>query len=224
MTRSDSGAHSASSSDTGTDRADAPRSTPPRATSPAQVDRDEVVSREKDRYGGIKIGSAFFGWLTAIGMALLLTALLAAAGTAVGLATDTQVGEAVDQATNDPGTVGVAGAIALGVILFLAYYCGGYVAGRMARFNGARQGVAVWLWAVLIAVAVAILGAIAGDEYDVLARLNSVPRVPVNEGDVSTAGLVALAIVAVVSLVGAILGGLAGMRFHRKVDRAGLGR
>jgi len=59
---------------------------------------------------------------------------------------------------------------------------------------------------------------------DVLARLNSLPRAPVNEGDISTAGLVALAIVAVASLVGAILGGTAGMRFHRKVDRAGLGR
>jgi uncharacterized membrane protein YfcA len=31
---------------------------------------------------------------------------------------------------------------------------------------------------------------------------------------------VALVAVAVVSLVGAVLGGLAGMRFHRKVDQA----
>jgi uncharacterized membrane protein YfcA len=29
--------------------------------------------------------------------------------------------------------------------------------------------------------------------------------------------------VALIALVGAILGGLAGMRFHRKVDREGLG-
>ena len=32
------------------------------------------------------------------------------------------------------------------------------------------------------------------------------------------------AVVALVSLVGAMLGGLAGMRFHRRVDRTGLGR
>jgi uncharacterized membrane protein YfcA len=31
-------------------------------------------------------------------------------------------------------------------------------------------------------------------------------------------------VVALVSLVGAMLGGLAGMRFHRRVDRTGLGR
>jgi hypothetical protein len=225
MTHSDSGAYSGTSRNSKTDVNDAsPTDSSVSSASTAPVDRREVVAREKDRYGGIKIGSAFFGWLTATGMALLLTALLAAAGTAIGLATDTGVGEAVDQAANDPGTVGIAGAIALSVVLFLAYYCGGYVAGRMARFNGAKQGVAVWLWAVLIAVAVAVAGAIAGDKYDVLARLNSLPRIPVNEGDVSTAGLVALAIVAVASLVGAILGGTAGMRFHRKVDRAGLGR
>jgi hypothetical protein len=35
------------------------------------------------------------------------------------------------------------------VILFVAYYCGGYAAGRMGRFNGMKQGIAVWLWALV---------------------------------------------------------------------------
>ena len=69
----------------------------------------------------------------------------------------------------------------------------------------------------------AIVGAVGGSRYDVLAQLNSFPRIPVNEGTLSTAGIIALIAVAVASLVGAILGGLAGMRFHRKVDKAGLG-
>src|SRR3954447_26366356 len=113
------------------------------------LDRSSVVDRQKERYGGIKAGSAFFGWLTATGTAVLLTALLAAAGTAVGLSTGTSVTSATNQATQDPKTVGIAGGIALLVILFLSYYCGGYVAGRMARFNGMKQGIAVWLWAVV---------------------------------------------------------------------------
>jgi hypothetical protein len=186
-------------------------------------DRQTVVAREKEEYGGIKFGSAFFGWLTATGTAVLLTALAAAAGTAVGLANDTSVDEVADQATSDPTSIGVVGAIVLAVVLFVAYYCGGYVAGRMARFNGAKQGLAVWLWAVVIAIVVAILAAVAGDQYDVLGRLDSFPRIPVAEGDVTTAGIVALVVVALVSLAGAVLGGLAGMRFHRKVDKAGLG-
>ncbi|WP_230685077.1 hypothetical protein [Cellulomonas sp. JZ18] len=187
-------------------------------------DRESVVAREKEEYGGMKFGSAFFGWLTATGTAVLLTALAAAAGTAVGVANDTSLGEAADQAASDPGSVGLVGGIVLAVILFVAYYCGGYVAGRMARFDGAKQGIAVWLWAVVIAIAVAVLAAVAGDQFNVLGRLDSFPRIPIAEGDVTTGGIITLLAIAVVSLVGAVLGGLAGMRFHRKVDRAGLGR
>ena len=187
------------------------------------TDRKQATDRQKEQYGGIKVGSAFFGWLTATGTAVLLTALLAAAGTAIGVTTGTSLGEAVDQATSstdDAKTIGLAGGIGLLVVLFVAYYAGGYVAGRMARFNGLRQGLAVWLWAVLIAVVVAVLAGIAGDKYDVLSNLNSFPRIPVNTGDITTGGLIALLGVAVASLVGALLGGLAGMRFHRKVDQA----
>jgi hypothetical protein len=186
-------------------------------------DRDSVLAREKEQFGGVKLGSAFFGWLTATGTAVLLTALAAAAGTAVGVANNADVSEAADQAASDPGTVGLVGGIVLLLVLFVSYYCGGYVAGRMARFNGAKQGVAVWLWAVVIAVVVAVLTAIAGDQFNVLGQLNSFPRIPVSEGDLTTGGIVTLLIIAAASLAGAVLGGLAGMRFHRKVDKAGLG-
>lgn len=210
-----------------TDHGSTPVTTPvpaDRTGSPAvPVDRREATARQKEQYGGIKVGSAFFGWLTATGTAVLLTALLVAAGTAVGVTTGTSLSEAADQVTQGTDTartVGLAGGIALLVVLFVAYYCGGYVAGRMARFNGLRQGLAVWLWAVVIAVVVAVVAAVAGDKYDVLSRLNSFPRIPANTGDVTTGGVIALVAVAVASLVGALLGGLAGMHFHRKVDRA----
>jgi len=65
-----------------------------------------VLTRQKERFGGIKWGSAFFGWLTAIGTAVILTALLAAAGAAIGVATDTNPGDAAGQATQQPDTVG----------------------------------------------------------------------------------------------------------------------
>src|SRR6476661_7644304 len=182
--------------------------------------RETVVAREKEQFGGVKIGSAFFGWLAATGMAVLLTALVAAAGTAVGLATHTNVNDAVNQASGNQ-SVGIAGIITLLVILFVSYYCGGYVAGRMARFNGARQGLMVWIWALIAAIVVAVLAMTAGQQYNVLANLNSFPRIPVNEGDLTTTSIVAAVVVAVVALIGAMLGGLAGMRFHRKVDRAG---
>jgi hypothetical protein len=185
-------------------------------------DRESVVGREKEAYGGVKIGSAFFGWLTATGTAVLLTALVAAAGAVVGLAAGTSPNAATNGLGQNPQTVGLAGIIVLLVILFIAYYCGGYVAGRMARFNGMVQGLFVWIWAVVIAIIVALLAAIAGSRFNILAQLNSFPRIPVDEGTLTSAGIIAALVAAAASLVGALLGGLAGMHFHRKVDKAGL--
>jgi amino acid transporter len=202
----------------GADRAGVERA----ASGPVARDRESVVAREKEEYGGIKLGSAFFGWLTATGTAVILTALAAAAGAAFGLSGTTDAQEAVDQATENAETIGIVGGIVLVVVLFVAYYCGGYVAGRMARFDGAKQGLAVWLWAVVIAIVLALLGLVAGSQYNVLSQLNTFPQIPVSASDLTTGGIIALVAAAVVSLVGAVLGGIAGMRFHRKVDRAGL--
>lgn len=189
---------------------------------PRDVQR-EMIAREKEEYGGIKWGSAFFGWLTAVGTAVLLTALVAGTGTALGLANDTTAQEAAEGAAENASTVGIVGAIILALVVFIAYYAGGYVAGRMARLDGAKQGVAVWVWAIIIAIVVAIIGAIGGAQFNVLANLNGFPRLPIGEGELTTVGIITAVVLALVSLGGAVLGGLAGMRFHRKVDRAGLG-
>lgn len=183
----------------------------------------EVIAREKEEYGGIKWGSAFFGWLTAVGTGVLLTALVAGTGTALGLAADTTAQEAAEDAVQDASTVGIVGAIILALVIFIAYYAGGYVAGRMARLDGAKQGIAVWVWAIIIAIVVAIIGAIGGAQFNVLANLNGFPRLPIGEGELTTVGIITAVVLVLVSLGGAVLGGLAGMRFHRKVDRAGLG-
>lgn len=192
-------------------------------STPARTDRDSVIAREKNRYGGIKWGSAFFGWLTATGTAVILTALLVATGAAVGVSTGTDTSEAQAQASDQAGTIGVAGGLLLLVVLLIAYFCGGYVAGRMARFNGAKQGIAVWVWAIVIAALVGVAGAVAGSKFDILDKVGGFPRLPIGGDEVTTGAVIALVIAVIAALVGAILGGLAGMRFHRKVDRAGLG-
>ena len=61
--------------------------------------------------------------------------------------------------------------IVLTIILLIAYYCGGYVAGRLARFDGTKQGIAVWVWGMIIAVLVAILAAVAGSQFNILGSL-----------------------------------------------------
>ena len=169
----------------------------------------------RDEFGGINWGAAFFGWLVAIGLAALLTALVSAAGAAIGLTKVTDP----SKASGSTGVVGIVGAVILLVVLFLAYYCGGYVAGRMSRFDGGRQGLAVWLFGILITILLAVAGAVLGSQYNVLAQLK-LPRIPVDEGSLAVGGLIALAAWVVATLLGAILGGRLGERYHRKVDRA----
>ena len=45
----------------------------------------DVRARQRDEYGGLNWGAAFFGWLVAVGIAVILLAILSAAGTAFGL-------------------------------------------------------------------------------------------------------------------------------------------
>ena len=140
----------------------------------------------------------------------------------MGAATGTTVDQAVQApppGTDRAWTVGLVGGVLLLVILFVAYLAGGYVAGRMARFNGARQGLAVWLWGVAITGLLAAVAAVAGPQYDIPAQVN-LPRIRTNELNSALQTTIAIAGAAAVALTGAVLGGLAGMRFHRRVDRA----
>jgi hypothetical protein len=177
----------------------------------------DAVAAQRAVFGGIKWGAAFFGWLSANGLAVLLVALLSAAGVALGLA---QGVDTADEAAQQVETLGIGGGIAILVVLFVAYLAGGYVAGRMARFDGARQGVAVWLIGLLVVLVLAAAGAILGTQYNVLQQLN-LPRIPIDEGTATTAGIVTLVALLLVTLLGALIGGKVGERYHRKVDRAG---
>ncbi|NKX55264.1 hypothetical protein [Arthrobacter mobilis] len=176
--------------------------------------RGRPAAGGKYRLRGMKLGSAFFGWMTASGMAVLLTAAVAAVGTALGT-DDFTPRRLAEQATGSPTGTGLTSAAILAAVLFVAYYCGGYVAGRMARFDGAKQGLAVWLWAVLMA---AVVAALAGTRFNVLANLNSFPQIPVDQE--AAAGIIAVVVAALIILGAAVLGGIAGQRYHRKVDQA----
>jgi hypothetical protein len=216
-----------------TDPADAgfthtgPTRTGPTHTGPTAVvetDHRTVLATQRSKFGGIKWGSAFFGWLATVGTAVLLMILAAAVagalGYTMGAADPTRMADEAGRAVQDPAamspTPGVVAALVTAAVVFLAYYCGGYVAGRMARFDGAKQGVAVWLWSILFYVAAALLGVIA-------ARTAPTPSTQLTLPDVVATGTVPALVTGLigllVALLGAVLGGLGGMRFHRRVDR-----
>jgi hypothetical protein len=172
-----------------------------------------VVQREKDEFSGMRFFLGFFGWLTATGLTVLLLAVVAGVGALAGVQ---------NAGAQQMQAAGIGGAIVLLVVLLIAYFAGGYVAGRMARFSGSKQGLAVWLWAVIIAIVVGAAGAIAGSGTGLTAQLGSVPQLPFSTSQLTFAGIASAVAVLVVTLVGAVLGGIAGMRYHRRVDRAGI--
>lgn len=182
--------------------------------------RHEVVDREQEKYGGMKFGAAFFGWLAATGLFVLLVAVAAAVTAAIGAATG-----ALNQATSGSAqnltTAGIWSAVVLLVIWFVAYFGGGYVAGRMARFSGVKQGIAVWLWMIAIGIILAIIGAIAGQ--NLMSTMGGMPSLNIDPTAMTWGSIISLLLVLAVSLGGAVLGGRTGMHYHRKVDRTGFG-
>jgi hypothetical protein len=78
----------------------------------------------------------------------------------------------------------------------------------------------VWVIGLVVVLVLAAAGVILGSQYNVLQQLN-LPRIPIDEGTATTAGIITLVAILVVTLVGAVLGGKMGDRYHRKIDRAG---
>ena len=190
------------------------------ADSTERVDRVEGAparndAEARDRFGGANWGACVFGWLVAVGVAILLTSIVGAVVTAVG--SGAQVSQ--NEAQREAGTIGVAAAITLLVVLAVGYYAGGYVAGRMSRFDGARQGFGVWVIGLVVTILVLALGAIFGNQYNLFDRVN-VPRIPVSTDQIGWGAVITAVAVLVITLVAALLGGKVGHRYHDRVDRA----
>ena len=172
-------------------------------------------SEARDKFGGMNIGASFFGWIVAIGVAVLLTSIVGAVGAGVGFSGNLSQSAAERQA----GTIGIAAAIVLLLVLMTGYYAGGYVAGRMSRFDGGRQGFMVWLIGLLVTIVAFVLGAVFGSQYNILDRV-SLPRVPVSFDQLGWGALITAVVVIVLTLLSAVMGGKVGHRYHDRVDRA----
>jgi amino acid transporter len=170
--------------------------------------------RAHERFGGVNLGAAFAGWLVAIALTELLSSIAGAIASAVGDANDVTQNEAQRHA----GAIGLGAAIAIVVIMMIAYYFGGYVAGRMSRFDGGRQGMAVWLIGLVVTIAAVIVGVIFGDQYNVLDRVD-LPRIPIPNDTATWGGIITGLALLVLTFLAAVAGGKIGHRYHDRVDR-----
>ena len=169
--------------------------------------------RRQELFGGVSFGAAFFGWLVAVAMTILLAGIVGAIAAAVGRSLDVNR----DQIERDAGTFGIATGVALLLVLMIAYYAGGYVAGRMSRYDGGRQGVGVWLLGLLVTLIALGVGALFGAQYNVLDRVD-LPSIPIPTDTATWGGIITLAAVLLGSLLAAVIGGKAGRRYHGKID------
>lgn len=171
-----------------------------------------------DQFGGMNPGAAFFGWLVAIAMTVLLTGLVGAVATAVGATVElTQ-----STAEREAGTIGIVAAAVLATVMLLAYYTGGYVAGRMSRFDGGRQGFGVWLIGLLVTAVAVGVGLLVGPQYDALQRIE-LPNIPIPTEQLGRGGIITAVVIVVGTALAAMAGGKVGHRYHDKVDRELLG-
>jgi MFS family permease len=161
-----------------------------------------------ERFGGIDIPASIVGMLTALSTTIILAGLVGAAFGAV----DYQTGLEGD--AKDIATWSMVGGVA---VLLVAYVIGGWAAGRMARYDGARNGFATGIWTLILGGILAGLGAWIGSEYDVFRNVD-LPQW--FSTDAFTTRAIASGVAAIVAMfVGGILGGMWGERFHRRADR-----
>ena len=166
------------------------------------------IAAAHDRFGGIDIPASLVGMLTALSTTLLLAGIVGAAVGAVGYQTG------LEEDAADLSTWSLIGGVA---ILFVAYLIGGWAAGRMARYDGARNGFATGVWTLILAAILAGLGAWAGSEYDVFRNVE-LPQW-FEEDALTTAAIISGVAAIAAMFAGGILGGLWGERYHRRADR-----
>jgi hypothetical protein len=113
------------------------------------------------------------------------------------------------------------GFVIAAAVVFISFLFGGWVTGRMARYDGALNGVAVALWFLIVVVLFTAAGVYFGDQYNVLNFIdlpNWMTQVDM-EGRTTT-GIVAAIVGVVLVFLGAALGGMLGQRYHERADAA----
>lgn len=174
-----------------------------------------ALSMQKSRYSRMQLLPGLLGWLITI--SLMDGGLWAIQSwlTLTGQSESIEYASVVSRLFSGTSNA-VPVAVALSVLIFFAYLVGGYAAGRMARFAGAKQGIAVWLWQIMAL----ILGSLATFLAPQLFQ-NGVASLSLQKliaGDFAN-GLLAVLLVLALSFLGAILGGLCGRLYHRRVDK-----
>jgi hypothetical protein len=178
----------------------------PKGTSVADVARAR---------GGLSAWSVLSGILVAFGAFVVLNLVVGS----VLAASDLIDGGLSPQTVRDAG---IAAAVGLVLVQFVAYFWGGYTAGRMARGSGWVNGLMVAVGALIfIALVAAAVGGVAGWGW---ARDAGFETLPFSMGEWTEAATALGAALIVSMLLGGVIGGRIGSTWHTKLENTQLPR
>lgn len=191
-------------------------------TSGGPEDEAMLYTREerlREVYGGVDWLGSFIGCIIAVVCGTVLLLLLSGIVLA-------PLSFTLDLQGQEIGTAAIVGLVIIGLSLFLAYFAGGYVAGRLVRFDGGRNGAATVVWGILLGVIFGVFsfllvgflpGGISGAlesfrESSVLPAANSLVGLGLLGVGIAVGALLLM-------LLGGFLGGSLGTRYHTRIDQ-----
>ncbi|MDN5697993.1 MAG: hypothetical protein L0G70_08485, partial [Rubrobacter sp.] len=178
-------------------------------------DREEYL---RDIYGGVDWLASFVGFIFTLLFATIT-------GVAAGALLIVPLGMQDSLSGGQLTSTAITGLAVIAGVIFISSLLGGYISGRMARYDGGINGAMVLLWTVLVAVTLVLLsgllrqvisGTIAGEIVSDAFGFGSTATELL--GGLGTAGAVIGGAAALVALLGGMVGGRLGSRYHREID------
>ena len=190
-------------------------STYPRGYFEAAEERED---RLRDMYGGVDWLASFLGFVFALVAGALFSLVAGLVLAPLGISLNLEGGEL--------GAAVITGLVLVAILVFLTYFFGGYVAGRLARFDGGRNGAMLLLWTGVAVLVLALVNAVlarflppeVAEGIESLVQNNLLSAV----GGLSGLGVIGIVILVgalLVALLGGFLGGRLGSRYHAEIDR-----
>src|ERR687890_2768181 len=113
---------------------------------------DEREDRLRDMYGGVDWLASFLGFVFTLVIASVFSAVAGLVLVPLGFPPEISGGEL--------GASVLTGLAVVGVLIFLTYFFGGYVAGPLARLYGGRNGAMVLVWTFIVALILALVAVV----------------------------------------------------------------
>jgi len=179
---------------------------------------EEREDRLRDMYGGVDWLASFLGFVFSVVIALVFSTVAGLVLVPFGFPPEISGGQI--------GASVLTGLAVLGVLIFLTYFFGGYVAGRLARFDGGRNGAMVLAWTLIVALILALVTVVfsgflpAGAAEGIRNLAQGTASAVGSLAGAGVAGIAVAVAALLLALLGGFFGGRLGSRYHTEIDRA----